>query len=58
MGWIPMMDRAAPGGVIRLGHPLVDLYFEFVSLRLRPNSVLAIAYDLKVFFGAVAKDPT
>ena len=42
----------------RLGHPLVDGYLELVAARLRPNSTLAVAYDLKVFFTVVAKDPT
>jgi len=42
---------------VRLGHPLVDLYLEFVGLRLRPNSVLAVAFDLKVFFTVITKDP-
>jgi integrase/recombinase XerD len=41
----------------RLGHSLVDAYLELVAARLRPNSTLAIAYDLKVFFTVVAKDP-
>lgn len=44
--------------MVRLGHPLVDLYLEFVALRLRPNRVLAIAYDLKVFFTVIAKEPS
>jgi hypothetical protein len=41
----------------RLGHRLVDGYLELVAARLRPNSTLAVAYDLKVFFAVVAKDP-
>ena len=40
-----------------LGHRLVDGYLELVAARLRPNSTLAVAYDLKVFFTVVAKDP-
>jgi hypothetical protein len=28
-----------------------------VAARLRPNSTLAAAYDLKVFFTVIAKDP-
>jgi site-specific recombinase XerD len=43
--------------VIRLGVPLVDDYLEFLAGRCRPNTVLAAAYDLKVFFTVVAKDP-
>jgi site-specific recombinase XerD len=42
---------------MRLGHPLVDRYLEFVAARARPNTLLATAYDLKVFFSVVGKDP-
>ena len=35
--------------VVRLGVPLADEYLEFVAGRCRPNTVLAVAYDLKVF---------
>jgi len=40
-----------------LGHPLVDNYLESVSARLRPNSTLAVLYDLKVFFTVIELDP-
>jgi site-specific recombinase XerD len=40
-----------------LGHPLVDCYLESVHARLRPNSTLAVAYDLKVFFTVIDVDP-
>jgi site-specific recombinase XerD len=40
-----------------LGHPLVDAYLEVVAARLRPNSMLAAVYDLKVFFTVVGVDP-
>jgi len=46
------------GGVIRLGHPLLDAYLEMVATRARWNTVLATAFDLKVFFTVVAKEPT
>lgn len=49
----PKGSRAAP----RLGDRLVDGYLELVAARLRPNSTLAVAYDLKVFFTVMAKDP-
>jgi integrase/recombinase XerD len=50
--------RDAAGNVIaRLGLPLADEYVEFVAGRCRPNTVLAVAYDLKVFFTAVGKPP-
>jgi integrase len=37
--------------------PLADVYLEFLGGRCRPNTVLAAAYDLKVFFTAVGKPP-
>ncbi|HET6919505.1 MAG TPA: tyrosine-type recombinase/integrase [Jiangellaceae bacterium] len=39
----------------RLGVPLLDEYLRFLSGRCRPNTVLAAAYDLKVFFAVVGK---
>jgi len=51
-------SRNADGGlVVRLGVPLLDDYLEFLAGRCRPNTVLAVAYDLKVFFTVVAKPP-
>ncbi|HEX7269475.1 MAG TPA: site-specific integrase [Streptosporangiaceae bacterium] len=51
-------SREAAGDlVVRLGVPLLDEYLEFLAGRCRPNTVLAVAYDLKVFFTAVAKSP-
>ena len=40
-----------------LGHRLVDNYLESVWARLRPNSTLAVVYDLKVFFIVIELDP-
>ena len=60
MGLIPCMLRTArPGGgeLIRLGHPLLDAYLDLVSAWARPNTLLATAFDLKVFFCVIAKDP-
>jgi integrase/recombinase XerD len=37
--------------------PLLDEYLEFLGGRCRPNTVLAVAYDLKVFFTVVRKTP-
>ena len=34
----------------RLGDPLVDRYLEFVAGRARPNTLRAVAFDLKTFF--------
>jgi site-specific recombinase XerD len=36
---------------------LLDAYLEFVAGRARPNTVRAVAHDLKTFFMVVAKDP-
>jgi site-specific recombinase XerD len=40
-----------------LGHPLLDDYLRFVKARVRPNSLLAVAFDLKVFFEVTRRDP-
>ena len=45
------------GLVVRIGIPLADVYLEFLGGRCRPNTVLAAAYDLKVFFSVVGKPP-
>src|SRR5687768_10777153 len=61
MTWMPCLVRAADVGgrpVMRLGHPQLDRYLEFVAARARPNTVLAAGYDLKVFFSVIAKDPS
>jgi hypothetical protein len=51
-------SRGAAGErVVRLGVPLLDEYLEFLAGRCRPNTVLAVAYDLKVFFTVVGKPP-
>jgi integrase len=49
--------NAAGELVVRLGVPLLDEYLEFLAGRGRPNTVLAVAYDLKVFFTVVGKPP-
>jgi integrase/recombinase XerD len=43
--------------VVRLGVPVLDEYLDFLAGRCRPNTVLAVAYDLKVFFTVVGKPP-
>jgi site-specific recombinase XerD len=40
-----------------LGDPLVDSYLAFVAGRARPNTLRAVAHDLKTFFSIVDKDP-
>jgi len=60
MTTFPCLVRAAsPSGADRysLGHPVVDLYLEFVAGRVRPNTLRAVAFDLKTFFTVVKKDP-
>ncbi|MET7620539.1 tyrosine-type recombinase/integrase [Streptomyces sp. NPDC005408] len=60
MAWQPQLVRrvdAAGHPAASLGHALVDDYLEFVAARCRPNTLLATAYDLKVFFSVVPKEP-
>ena|SRR5207248_6326143 len=60
MGFDPCVVRspAGDGGeVVRVGHPLLDAFLELVAARSRPNTVLACAFDLKVFFSVVGRDP-
>jgi site-specific recombinase XerD len=60
MTTFPCLVRAAsPSGEDRysLGHPLVDLYLEFVAGRARPNTLRAVAFDLKTFFSVIRKEP-
>lgn len=47
------------GGEARfaLGDPLVDSYLAFVAGRARPNTLRAVAHDLKTFFTVVEKAP-
>ena len=62
MVWSPQVRRIRPGGggaeTFVVGHPLVDDFLAFAAGRARPNTVAAYAYDLKVFFTVVAKEPT
>ena len=60
MSFVPSMQRVREGSELRaitLGHPLVDAYLEFVGARGAVNTWLATAYDLKVFFEIVGKEP-
>ena len=60
MRWVPSVSRSlSPAGVLQVavGHPLVDEYLEFLTARARPNTILAVAFDLKVFFCVVDKPP-
>jgi integrase/recombinase XerD len=60
MSSFPCLVRTVSGaGEVRysLGHRLVDRYLEFVAGRARPNTLRAVAFDLKSFFTVVAKEP-
>ena len=50
--------RGTELAAITLGHPLLDEYLAFVAARARTNTWLAVASDLKIFFGVVGKEPT
>ncbi len=61
MRWklVVVQSETAGGGlVVTVGHPLVDAYLEFLRARARPNTIRAVAFDLKVFFSVVDKTPT
>ena len=58
--FVPCLVRCYRGSElesITLGHPLLDDYLAFVAARARRNTWLAVASDLKIFFGVVAKEP-
>ena len=60
MNKVPCLIRSSNAvGEVRyaLGDPLLDSYLEFVAGRSRPNTLRAVAHDLKTFFAVVAKDP-
>lgn len=50
--WVPCLVRSDdPGEVpIRLGHHEVNGYLRFVWARARRVTLLAVGFDLKVFF--------
>jgi len=60
MSTFPCLARFVSGsGQVRyrLGNRLADRYLEFVAGRCRPNTLRAVAFDLKAFFTVIAKDP-
>jgi len=60
MSTFPCLVRAvSSSGQVRfsLGDRLADRYLEFVAGRCRPNTLRAVAFDLKAFFAVVGKDP-
>jgi integrase/recombinase XerD len=50
-------SRPGGGDLLRLGHGLLDDYLDVVAARARPNTALATAFDLKVFFSVIEKEP-
>ena len=58
MTWSPCLVRSCGVSLsLSLGHPLIDDYLAFVAARARPNTHLAVGYDLKVFFSVTGKEP-
>jgi len=56
----PCLARSvSSSGQVRyqLGDRLVDRYLNFVAGRCRPNTLRAVAFDLKAFFMVTGKDP-
>ena len=59
--FVPCLVRCHRGSElesITLGHRLLDDYLAFVAARARTNTWLAVASDLKIFFGVVGREPT
>lgn len=54
-----LIRTSTAGGEDRyaLGDQLVDSYLAFVAGRARPNTLRAVAHDLKTFFSVIDKDP-
>lgn len=56
---LKVVRSVAPSGelTVRVGQRHVDEYLEFVAARARRETLLATAFDLKVFFAWAAKPP-
>jgi len=60
MSWSPVLERSIVNSqllALQLGDPVIDEYLAFAGSRLRLNSWLAVAFDLKVFFSVIRKPP-
>jgi integrase/recombinase XerD len=60
MNPFPCLVRSSSAGGeagFALGDPLVDSYLAFVAGRSRPNTLRAVAHDLKTFFSVIDKNP-
>jgi integrase/recombinase XerD len=57
--WMPCLVRSREPDVVpvQLGDATIDAYLRFVWARARRNTLLAVAFDLKVFFSVVSKGP-
>lgn len=57
---VPVLVRSVVDGrvTVSLGDVLLDEYVAFVGARASVNTMLATAFDLKVFFTIVAKPPS
>jgi integrase/recombinase XerD len=55
MSWTPSLVRSISEGRVSLSHVDVDDYLEVVAARTRPNTLLAVSYDVKVFFTVVPR---
>jgi len=56
-GFLPCLIETVDGPA-RLADALVDEYLRFTAARMRPNTLLAQEFDLKVFFTVVGKPAT
>ena len=54
-----VLKSVSPAGdlSVTVGHRVLDDYLVFVAGRARPNTLLATAFDLQVFFAWVGKEP-
>ena len=55
MSTFPSLRAVSLSGQVRysLGDRLTDRYLEFVAGRCRPNTLRAVAFDMKAFFTVV-----
>ena len=61
MVFVPVLVRSIGEDgmlVVSLGDVLIDDYLAFVQARASMNTLLATAFDLKVFFSIVGKGPS
>ena len=54
---VRQVPTASGNQVVWIGHELADDYLTFLGGRARPNTVVATAFDLKVFLSWAKKEP-